>query len=1031
MVIYDDFEDGGVSEWTVHDAGWGAMSTPAIGSFSGGIRVANSTEVYAERVIHGCSGGAQPSTLSFRLREASGSYGSGVRFKTSNGSWLCGFATNNPQWVYSDSGSDSEFYNGDGYDRWLDVTFDFNWTTPETTLTVSDPASGTTRSVTFSLNYSDVEKIAFCNYSNGWHSSGWNGGTSNCYSWIDNLGVTGVETAPSAPSNCTAVMNTDSSINVSWTDNSSGDGEEDNFRVQINRDGNGFQDISSNQNDPTPAANVTSILVTADSDQSYYSQVGIDSTFKFRVRAENTSGNSSWATSNTVYTTPVPPSGVSVNRPDANTLTVTYTVESDWASRVDIEYREDTGSGYGNWGNMETVGGYVKGDTDTRTYSVANGDMVEDARYQIRVASYEYQDANNDGSNELLESEYIHASYGNAGNVFFTDDFESGGTNNWDMVSLSDGNSGVKSGPPSESSGDLNISGAATGTYFIEIQTADYVTKNLGDLSGESDVIVQCWMAAGSMDNGSENVGLEWYDGSAWQDLYKLYHEYNRQGWVRVSAVVPSGWLSTDNRLRLMGYGGTGDYFAVDDVVVSDMLHEYTRPAAPSGLVVDASTEDEITATWTNNNVEWGTQTGYRANYKLTTQSSWTYGYNNRTPATSYTFTGLTDGETYDIQTFSFVQQPRHGTGSQYFNSTHITTQATTVLPAATGLSFTTNIEDQLAVSWTKADDNGSGTWEVYRSTDGSLGTAVATGITAGTTSHVDSGLTDGTTYHYTIRRVTDATADSSQVSATTILPSASGVSLDTSTKDEITVSWTKNDDNGGGSWEIYESTDGTTGTAVATGLTASATSYTSTTLTDGQTYYYTVRRVTDTTADAPQQSGVSFLPAPTVTVDTTVNREITVSWTKNDDNSAGSFEVYQSTDGTTGSAIATGLGTTTTSHTESGLLDGEKYYYVVRRVTDATADSTQQSGVTVLPAPTALSATAVGTTTADVSWTANANNGNQRVECKPSDAGTWSNTSGTLSQTTTAYPVTGLRNGEQYDIRVVAFTDHVESADQ
>jgi hypothetical protein len=43
------------------------------------------------------------------------------------------------------------------------------------------------------------------------------------------------------------------------------------------------------------------------------------------------------------------------------------------------------------------------------------------------------------------------------------------------------------------------------------------------------------------------------------------------------------------------------DYFAVDRVVVSDILHEYTQPAGPSNLSLDTSTDREITASWTEN----------------------------------------------------------------------------------------------------------------------------------------------------------------------------------------------------------------------------------------------------------------------------------------------------------------------------------------------------------------------------------------------------------------------------------------------
>ncbi|WP_338417009.1 hypothetical protein [Halobacterium salinarum] len=193
----------------------------------------------------------------------------------------------------------------------------------------------------------------------------------------------------------------------------------------------------------------------------------------------------------------------------------------------------------------------------------------------------------------------LYADYGNEGNVYFEDDFETGDFSNWDTTNLTDSASSIISGAPP--GGDSGLSGADEGTYYAHLESGDSVVKTLGDLSSESDVIVKCAMAAGSMDDSGENVSIDWYDGSTWRTLHALYHEYNKQGWVDVSARVPSGWVSSDNRLRLSGYGGSGDYGEWDRVVVSDILHEYTTPAAPSNLSVDAPARHTVSADWTTN----------------------------------------------------------------------------------------------------------------------------------------------------------------------------------------------------------------------------------------------------------------------------------------------------------------------------------------------------------------------------------------------------------------------------------------------
>ena len=84
-----------------------------------------------------------------------------------------------------------------------------------------------------------------------------------------------------APTNFVATFNGGTGdVDLSWTDNTS---DEDNFRIEVDVDGGGFNFLNS------PAANATS-----------YSHVGVigGSTYTYRIRAEKTAENSAWATSN-------------------------------------------------------------------------------------------------------------------------------------------------------------------------------------------------------------------------------------------------------------------------------------------------------------------------------------------------------------------------------------------------------------------------------------------------------------------------------------------------------------------------------------------------------------------------------------------------------------------------------------------------------------------------------------------------------------------------------------------------------------
>lgn len=252
---------------------------------------------------------------------------------------------------------------------------------------------------------------------------------------------------------------------------------------------------------------------------------------------------------------------------------------------------------------------------------------------------------------------------------------------------------------------------------------------------------------------------------------------------------------------------------------------------------------------------------------------------------------------------------------------------------------------------------------------------------------------------------------------------------------DQVDLSWTDNASSEDGFY-VYraQSTGSTTAdyTQIAD-LAADTTTYSDTGLEDGEKYYYRVSAYNEFGESdlSNEADAITDLPAASnVTLDASVEDEIAVSWTRNDDSPDGEWEVYRSTDGTLGTLAADTLALSTTSFTDTGLSDGEKYYYTVRRVTDhASSDSGQPSAVTVLPAPTSLASPAHTADSIDLSWTDNHDYGDTQVQYKPSDVTSWT-TFSTLAIGTNAETVTGLRNGELYDLRVLAHTEHTTTED-
>lgn len=259
---------------------------------------------------------------------------------------------------------------------------------------------------------------------------------------------------------------------------------------------------------------------------------------------------------------------------------------------------------------------------------------------------------------------------------------------------------------------------------------------------------------------------------------------------------------------------------------------------------------------------------------------------------------------------------------------------------------------------------------------------------------------------------------------------SLSSLSVSSTTDSSVELAWTDDISNESG-YRVYRDTsagvDRTQANQVAD-LSANTESYTDTSLTDSTEYYYVVEAYNvDETAASSEVAATTDPAAPSdTTLDTTTSREITVSWTDNSTNEDG-YRVYRSqSDG--GYTEVADLATDTTTYTDTGLEDGEQYwYYVEAYVGSKTASGASVSGVTPLPSASSLAVVESAQDEATASWTNedNSSDGSIAVERSTDGFSSVTTVAGGLSPSTTEYVDTTVDGTETYEYRIERTTDH------
>ena len=153
-------------------------------------------------------------------------------------------------------------------------------------------------------------------------------GNSAYTSSVSGKTLTAVSTVPTAPTNLTATVASSTQINLSWTDNSN---DETGFRIERSADGStGWSEIA------TTASNTTT-----------YQNTGLtaSTTYYYRVRAYNASGNSSYSNNANATTAsasaPTAPSNLTATAASTSQINLSWTDNSNNETGFRIERSPD------------------------------------------------------------------------------------------------------------------------------------------------------------------------------------------------------------------------------------------------------------------------------------------------------------------------------------------------------------------------------------------------------------------------------------------------------------------------------------------------------------------------------------------------------------------------------------------------------------------------------------------------------------------------------------------------------------------